>query len=99
MACTDRFSFRAIDGLSRPDASNVKSCASSAGVQGRPVGRGPSFILLSLSAPTLPSGAVTSTMGIPGEDWHPRKYAAGPAPFSSPDGRHNQTDPLPGPTS
>src|SRR6266404_4794016 len=47
MACTDRFSFRAIDGLSRPDASNVKSCASSAGVHGRPVGRGPSFIWLS----------------------------------------------------
>jgi hypothetical protein len=44
MACTDRFSFRAIDGLSRPDASNAKSCSSSAGVQGRPVGRGPSFI-------------------------------------------------------
>src|SRR6266403_3610978 len=51
MACTDRFSFRAIDGLSRPDASNVKSCASSAGVHGRPVGRGPSFIWLSPSAP------------------------------------------------
>src|SRR5258707_15774099 len=50
MACTDRFSFRAIDGLSRPDASNVKSCASSAGVHGRPVGRGPRFIWLSPSA-------------------------------------------------
>src|SRR5258705_13317588 len=56
MACTDRFSFRAIDGLSRPDASNVKSCASSAGVHGRPVGRGPSFIWLSPSAPTLQAG-------------------------------------------
>src|SRR5258706_12415057 len=54
MACTDRFSFRAIDGLSRPDASNVKSCASSAGVHGRPVGRGPSFIWLShLQPPAL----------------------------------------------
>src|SRR6266436_6254724 len=56
MACTDRFSFRAIDGLSRPDASNVKSCASSAGVHGRPVGRGPSFIWLSPSAPALQAG-------------------------------------------
>src|SRR6266478_8197932 len=56
MACTDLFSFRAIDGMSRPDASNVKSCASSAGVHGRPVGRGPSFILLSPSAPTRPAG-------------------------------------------
>src|SRR5258708_38825706 len=56
MACTDRFSFRAIDGLSRPDASNAKSCASSAGVHGRPVGRGPSFIWLSPSAPALQAG-------------------------------------------
>src|SRR5258705_11867716 len=56
MACTDRFSFRAIEGLCRPDASKVKSCASSAGVHGRPVGRGPSFILLSPSAPTRLAG-------------------------------------------
>src|SRR5213078_1440865 len=58
MACTDRFSFRAIDGLSRPDASNAKSCASSAGVHGRPVGRGPSFIWLShLQPPALQADA------------------------------------------
>jgi hypothetical protein len=37
-------------------ASNAKSCSSSAGVQGRPVGRGPSFIWLSLSAPALQAG-------------------------------------------
>jgi hypothetical protein len=39
IACTHRCSFRAIDGLSRPDANNAKSCASSAGVHGRLAGR------------------------------------------------------------
>src|SRR5258706_5715954 len=40
MACTDRFSFRAIDGLSRPDASNAKkSCASVVSPQARPARR------------------------------------------------------------
>src|SRR5258706_8477158 len=53
MAGTVRFSFRAINGLSMSDASNAKSCASSAGVHGRPLGRGPSFILLSPSARAL----------------------------------------------
>src|SRR5438445_13258018 len=48
-----RWLFRLVDGLSRPDASNAKSCASSAGDHGRPVGRGPSFIWLSPSAPAL----------------------------------------------
>src|SRR4029453_269748 len=56
MACTDRFSFRAIDSLSRPDASNAKSCASSAGVHGRPVGRGPSFIGFRLQPQPRPAG-------------------------------------------
>src|SRR5258706_3142648 len=64
MASTDRFSFRAIDGLSRPDASNVKSCASSAGVHGRPVGRGPSFISASSSSPASRPGPSTGYAGL-----------------------------------
>jgi hypothetical protein len=50
IATTVRFSFRAIKGLSIFDSSNAKSRASSSGVHGRPLGRGPSFILFSLSA-------------------------------------------------
>jgi hypothetical protein len=50
VALTVRFSFRAIEGLSIFDSSSAKSCASSAGVHGRPLGRGPSFISLSPSA-------------------------------------------------
>jgi hypothetical protein len=49
MAMTVHFSFRAIKGLSIFDSSNAKSCASSAGVHGRPLGRGPSFIAASTS--------------------------------------------------
>jgi hypothetical protein len=47
MATTVRFSFRAIKGLSIFDSSNAKSCASSSGVHGRLMGRGPRFISLS----------------------------------------------------
>jgi hypothetical protein len=47
MATTVRFSFRAIEGLSIFEFSRAKSCASSAGVHGRPLGCGPSFISLS----------------------------------------------------
>jgi hypothetical protein len=47
MAVTVRFSFRAIKSLSIFDSSNAKSCASSWGVHGRPLGRGPSFISVS----------------------------------------------------
>jgi|BarGraIncu00222A_1022003.scaffolds.fasta_scaffold30852_3 hypothetical protein len=50
MATTVLFSLRAIEDLSIFDSSNAKSCASSGGVHGRPLGRGPSFISLSLSA-------------------------------------------------
>jgi hypothetical protein len=53
MACTLRCSFRAIKVMSIFDSSNAKSCASSAGVQGRPVGRGSSFIWLSPSVHPL----------------------------------------------
>jgi hypothetical protein len=65
MAMTVRFSFRAIKGLSIFDSSNAKSCASSWGVHGRPMGRGPSLIS-SPSArscsgwPSLSQGAVTA---------------------------------------
>jgi hypothetical protein len=45
MAPTVRFSFRAIKGLSIFDSSNAKSCASSSGVHGRLMGRGPSLIV------------------------------------------------------
>ena len=45
-----RFNFRAIRALSIFKASNAKSCTSSARVQGRPVGRGPSLIFPSPSA-------------------------------------------------
>jgi hypothetical protein len=47
MAVTVRFSFRAIKSLSIFDSGNAKSCASSWGVHGRPLGRGPSFISVS----------------------------------------------------
>src|SRR5258706_12783881 len=50
-ACTVRFSLRAIRSFSILESGNAKSCSSSAGVQGRPVGRGPSFISPSPSAP------------------------------------------------
>ena len=43
MAPTVRFSFRAIKALSIFDSSNAKSCPSSSGVHGRPLGRGPSL--------------------------------------------------------
>jgi hypothetical protein len=49
-AITVRFSFLAIKFLSVFGFSNVRSCASSSGVQGRPRGRGPSFISSSASA-------------------------------------------------
>src|SRR5258705_11670705 len=52
-ACTVRFSLRAIRSWSILESSNAKSCSSSAGVQGRPVGRGPSFIWLSPSVHPL----------------------------------------------
>jgi hypothetical protein len=41
MAIMVRFSFRAIEGLSIFEFSSAKSCASSAGVHGRPLGAGP----------------------------------------------------------
>ena len=47
---TVRFNFRAIRALSIFESNSANSCASSAGVHGRPLGRGPSFILLSPSA-------------------------------------------------
>ena len=53
MAGTVRFNFRAIKTLSIFESNSAKSCASSAGVHGRPLGRGPSFILLSPSARAL----------------------------------------------
>jgi hypothetical protein len=39
-----RFNFRAINIRSTFDSSNAISCASSSGVHGRPVGRGPNLI-------------------------------------------------------
>src|SRR5258708_20940651 len=53
MAGTVRFNFRAIKALSIFESNSANSCASSAGVHGRPLGRGPSFILLSPSARAL----------------------------------------------
>jgi hypothetical protein len=49
-AITVRFSFSAIEGLSIFVSSNARSCASSSGVHGRPLGRGPVFICPSPSA-------------------------------------------------
>jgi len=46
MAGTVRFNFRAIKALSIFESNSANSCVSSAGVHGRPLGRGPSFILL-----------------------------------------------------
>jgi len=50
IADTVRFNFRAIDGLSIFESSSARSCASSAGVHRRPVGRGPIIISPSPSA-------------------------------------------------
>jgi hypothetical protein len=47
MAMMVRFSFRAIEAVSIFEFSSAKSCASSAGVHGRPLGLGPSFIFIS----------------------------------------------------
>jgi hypothetical protein len=56
MAGTVRFNFRAIKAVSIFESSSANSCASAAGVHGWPLGRGPSFIWLSPSAPVLQAG-------------------------------------------
>jgi hypothetical protein len=50
IADTVRFNFRAIEGLSIFESISARSCASSAGIHGRPAGRGPCFILTSRCA-------------------------------------------------
>jgi hypothetical protein len=61
-----RFNFRATRALSIFKASNAKSCASSARVQGRPVGRGPSLIFPSPSAQIEQAGIENSANQVDG---------------------------------